>query len=42
MDICFNCKYWLGGGDWGLSCEKDYHNCSTNGFDEACELFERK
>lgn len=42
MDICFNCKYWLGGGDWGLSCQKNYYNCSTNGFDEACELFERK
>lgn len=42
MDICFNCKYWIGGGDWGLSCEKDYYNCSANGFDEACEQFERK
>lgn len=42
MNICFNCKYWLGGGDWGLSCEKDYYNCSANGFDEACEQFERR
>lgn len=42
MNICFNCKYWIGGGDWGLSCEKDYLNCSANGFDEACEQFERK
>lgn len=42
MDICYNCKYWYGGGDWGLSCEKDYYNCSSNGFDEVCEQFERK
>lgn len=42
MNICYNCKYWYGGGDWGLSCEKNYYNCSTNGFDEVCELFERK
>lgn len=41
-NICYNCKYWHGGGDWGLSCEKDYYNCSANGFDEACEQFERK
>lgn len=39
--ICFNCKYWSGGGDWGLSCAKNYYNCSSNGFDEACEQFER-
>ena len=42
MDICYNCKYWHGGGDWGLSCEKDYYNCSVNGFDKACEQFERR
>lgn len=42
MDICYNCKYWFGGGDWGLSCQKDYYNCSTNGFNEACEQFERR
>ena len=41
-NICYNCKYWLGGGDWGLSCEKDYWNCSANGFDEICGEFERK
>lgn len=33
MDICYNCKYWIGGGDWGLSCMKDYYNYSSNGFD---------
>nr|DAE28898.1 MAG TPA: hypothetical protein [virus sp. ctmTa7] len=42
MDICFNCKYWIGGGDWGLSCQKNYYNCSTNGFDKTCEEFCRK
>ena len=39
MNICFNCKHWLGGGDWGLSCAKDYYNCSVNGFDKACKNF---
>ncbi len=42
MDICFNCKYWIGGGDWGLSCQKNYYNCSNNGFDKTCEEFCRK
>lgn len=42
MNICYNCKQWIGGGDWGLGCAKNYYNCSTNGFDEACEQFERK
>lgn len=41
-NICFNCKYWIGGGDWGLSCQKNYYMTSTNGFNEACEQFERK
>ena len=40
--ICFNCKYWIGGGDWGLSCQKNYYHCSANGFDESCEKFERR
>lgn len=42
MNICYNCKHWIGGGDWGLSCRKDYYNTSTNGFREVCEHFERK
>lgn len=41
MNICYNCKYWMGGGDFGLSCRKDYYNCSANGFDKACEKFEK-
>lgn len=42
MNICYNCQHWYGGGDWGLSCAKNYYNCSVNGFDKACEQFERK
>ena len=41
MNICYNCKYWMGFGDWGLSCKKNYYNCSSNGFDKACEQYER-
>ena len=25
MDICLNCKHYMGGGDWGLACSKHYH-----------------
>jgi hypothetical protein len=42
LDICFNCKHWLGGGDWGLSCRKNYYDCNSDGFREACEKFERE
>ena len=42
MEICYNCKHWIGGGDRGLSCRKHYYKCSTNGFGSACEDFERK
>lgn len=42
LHICYNCQHWFGGGDWGLSCAKDYYNCDTNGFNEACKQFERK
>ena len=42
LNICYNCQHWYGGGDWGLSCAKNYYNCSSNGFDKACEQFERK
>lgn len=33
--ICYNCKNWIGGGDWGLSCTKYYSMASTNGFKDA-------
>ena len=23
MDICYNCKHWLGGGDWGVKLSKE-------------------
>lgn len=42
LPICYNCQHWYGMGDWGLSCAKNYYNCSHNGFDKACEQFERK
>lgn len=42
MNICYNCKHWIGGGDWGLSCRKDYYVATSNGFREACKKFERK
>ena len=42
MSICYNCKHWYGGGDWGLSCAKNYYDCSSDGFREACNKFERK
>ena len=42
MNICYNCKHWIGGGDWGLSCRKNYYHCSVNGFDKACDKFERE
>ena len=42
-EICYNCEYYLGGGDWGLSCShKDgfYLICKFN--DNACKHFKRK
>ena len=39
--ICYNCKHYLGGGDWGLSCAKHYH-VLTEALHEICEDFEKK
>ena len=39
--ICYNCKYYLGGNDWGLSCAKHYH-VLTEALHEGCEDFYRK
>jgi len=36
--ICYNCKHFLGGNDWGLSCKKDYYKL-VGSFDEACKDF---
>lgn len=38
--ICLNCKYLIGGGDWGLSCAKDYYKLSK-ALDTACDNFEK-
>lgn len=40
LKICFNCKHWLGSGDFGLSCRKNYYMTTTNGFTKACDNFE--
>lgn len=41
-DVCFNCKHWIGGGDFGLSCSKYYHIATANGLRRACEDFDRR
>ena len=38
---CGDCKNWIGGGDWGLSCSKDYYIATTNPNREACDKFEK-
>ena len=40
--ICYNCKHWMGVGDFGLSCDKHYEVCTANGFERACDDFEPK
>ena len=42
-DMCYNCKYYGGGGDWGLFCSHNemYHHLG-NFNDEPCEYYERK
>lgn len=39
--ICLNCKYFLGGGDWGLSCSQDYYTL-VEALDKSCEKFKRR
>lgn len=41
VPICYNCKHYLGGGDWGLSCAKHYH-VLTEALHEICDDFEKK
>lgn len=42
-DICYNCKYYRGGSDWGLFCShKDMYHHLGKFSDKACERFERK
>ncbi len=39
--VCVNCRHFLGGCDYGLSCGKEYHRL-VDPLDEACDEFERK
>ncbi len=41
MKICFTCKHYLGGGDWGLSCAADYYTL-TGALNKACDKYEEK
>lgn len=42
-DICYNCKYYIGGGDWGLFCShKDMYHHLGKFFDEPCKRYEKK
>lgn len=42
-DICYNCKYYIGGGDWGLFCShKDMYHHLGKFDDEPCERYEKK
>ena len=39
--ICLNCEHFLGGGDWGLACDKHYHILSQP-LTEACQDFNKR
>lgn len=39
--ICFNCKHFIGGSDWGLACAKHYHSL-PKALSEMCEDGELK
>ena len=39
--ICLNCKNYLGGGDWGLSCGKNYYRL-VSALDSCIKDFEAK
>lgn len=41
-EMCFNCKHWIGGGDFGLTCAKDYYMTNANGLQRICDKFIRK
>lgn len=42
-DICYNCKYYGGGGDWGLFCSHKgmYHHLGKFS-DDPCDYYEKK
>ena len=41
-DICYNCKYYGGGGDWGLFCshKEMYHHLGKFN-DDPCGYYEK-
>ena len=39
MALCCQCKYYLGGGDYGTCCSKSYNLCYEHS--EVCSLFEQ-
>ena len=42
-DICYNCKYYIGGTDWGLFCSHDdMYNHLGKFNDEPCERYIKK
>lgn len=42
-DICYNCKYYIGGGDWGLFCShKDMYHHLGKYFDKPCKRYEKR
>ena len=41
MYICNNCRYFLGGVAWGLSCAKNYYIIADS-LNKACDKFEKK
>lgn len=40
--VCAQCKNFLGGGDWGISCKKMYGLTSESSRADDCENFEQE
>lgn len=40
-NICYNCKYYGGGNDWGLFCSKHYNHLGRFN-DKPCDDFEKE
>ena len=40
-DVCYNCKHFLGGSDWGLACDAHYHKLPEPG-SKICNEYERR
>ena len=42
-DICYNCQFYMGGGDWGLFCShKDMYHHLGKFNDEPCKYYQKK